>query len=512
MPSTGALLCLASAAAFGAMGDLRQARLRRGRDRRHAAGHPLRARRRAVLAARGLRRAAPRELRALPRRDVGIALALGAVGYGAQAGGYFAALERLDASLLSLLVYTFPVIVTVAAIALGRERGEPPHGRRAGARLDRARPRAGRAPPRARSTRSARRSGSAAAVVYSAYILTSEGVAARVGPLALSTLVCTGAATTLTLGGLAGGDLRPGRRERGGLRLAGRPRRRLDGRRDRPVLRRAAARGPDGRVDPVDARAGGHRRAGVRSCSASRSARRSSPAARSSCSAVLAVRAPGRVRPRRLPEGRQQMPTRRRPLTGKVALVAGATRGAGRGTAVALGEAGATVYCTGRTHPRAALGVRPAGDDRGDRRARRRRRRRRDRGRGRPPRAGAGRGARRSASTPSRAASTCWSTTSGAASSCSSGTRRSGSTTSTTGLRMLRLAIDTHLITSHFALPLLIRRAGRPRRRDDRRHARVQRRRTTGSRPSTTWPRRRSSGSRSRRARSSRRTAAPPWR
>ncbi len=36
-------------------------------------------------------------------------------------------------------------------------------------------------------------------------------------------------------------------------------------------------------------------------------------------------------------------------LTGKVALVAGATRGAGRGTAIALGEAGATVYCTGRS-------------------------------------------------------------------------------------------------------------------------------------------------------------------
>jgi NAD(P)-dependent dehydrogenase (short-subunit alcohol dehydrogenase family) len=38
-----------------------------------------------------------------------------------------------------------------------------------------------------------------------------------------------------------------------------------------------------------------------------------------------------------------------RPLDGKVTLVAGATRGAGRGTALALGEAGATVYCTGRT-------------------------------------------------------------------------------------------------------------------------------------------------------------------
>jgi NAD(P)-dependent dehydrogenase (short-subunit alcohol dehydrogenase family) len=36
-------------------------------------------------------------------------------------------------------------------------------------------------------------------------------------------------------------------------------------------------------------------------------------------------------------------------LAGKVALVAGATRGAGRGTAVQLGAAGATVYATGRT-------------------------------------------------------------------------------------------------------------------------------------------------------------------
>jgi len=40
---------------------------------------------------------------------------------------------------------------------------------------------------------------------------------------------------------------------------------------------------------------------------------------------------------------------RQRPLAGRVALVAGATRGAGRGIAVALGEAGATVYCSGRS-------------------------------------------------------------------------------------------------------------------------------------------------------------------
>ncbi|NQX70417.1 SDR family oxidoreductase [Paenibacillus alba] len=38
-----------------------------------------------------------------------------------------------------------------------------------------------------------------------------------------------------------------------------------------------------------------------------------------------------------------------KPLNGKVALVAGATRGAGRGIAIELGAAGATVYVTGRT-------------------------------------------------------------------------------------------------------------------------------------------------------------------
>lgn len=50
----------------------------------------------------------------------------------------------------------------------------------------------------------------------------------------------------------------------------------------------------------------------------------------------------------------------RKTLEGKVAVVAGATRGAGRGIACALGEAGAIVYCTGRSvRGKPATGDRP---------------------------------------------------------------------------------------------------------------------------------------------------------
>jgi NAD(P)-dependent dehydrogenase (short-subunit alcohol dehydrogenase family) len=49
-----------------------------------------------------------------------------------------------------------------------------------------------------------------------------------------------------------------------------------------------------------------------------------------------------------------------KPLEGQVALVAGATRGAGRAIAMMLGEAGATVYCTGRSvRGKPATGTRP---------------------------------------------------------------------------------------------------------------------------------------------------------
>ena len=208
MPTTGALTCLASAAAFGAMGVFGKLAY----DEGATVGTLLATRfglAAVVLWLLLICSGRVRSLRALSRRDVGVALALGAIGYGAQAGGYFAALERLDASLLALLVYTFPVMVAVTAIALGRE----PASRRTamalalastGLLLVLAGAAAGALDPLGTAL------GLGAAVVYTGYILISEGVAARLGPLVLTTLVCTGAALALTLAALAGGDLDPG--------------------------------------------------------------------------------------------------------------------------------------------------------------------------------------------------------------------------------------------------------------------------------------------------------------
>ena len=53
--------------------------------------------------------------------------------------------------------------------------------------------------------------------------------------------------------------------------------------------------------------------------------------------------------PPKVAKSRTRQVAGKKPLTGMVAVVAGATRGAGRGIARALGEAGATIYCTGRS-------------------------------------------------------------------------------------------------------------------------------------------------------------------
>ena len=146
-------------------------------------------------------------------------------------------------------------------------------------------------------------------------------------------------------------------------------------------------------------------------------------------------------------------------LEGKVALVAGATRGAGRGIAVALGEAGATVYCTGRsTRERRSEYDRPETIEETAEQV--------------TAAGGAGIAVAVDHLEPDQVATLVrriddeqqrldmlvndvW-----------GGERLFEWDTPLwehdldNGLRMLRLALDTHLITSHFALPLLIRRPG----------------------------------------------------
>jgi drug/metabolite transporter (DMT)-like permease len=208
MASTGRLLCLGSAVAFGAMAIFGKLAF----DEGATAGTLLAVRftvAAAILWGLLLARGAAPTVRALPRRDLVIALGLGACGYALQAGCYFFALERIDASLLSLLLYTFPAIVTVAAVALGRER------------LDRSRVIAlglvstGLTLVLAGAGTGALEGlgvalGLGAACVYSTYILVSDGVARRLPALTLATLVCTGAAVSLTIGSTAAGELHPG--------------------------------------------------------------------------------------------------------------------------------------------------------------------------------------------------------------------------------------------------------------------------------------------------------------
>ena len=152
-------------------------------------------------------------------------------------------------------------------------------------------------------------------------------------------------------------------------------------------------------------------------------------------------------------------------LRGRVAVVAGATRGAGRGIAAALGEAGATVVCTGRSSRdgSASLRLRPRRDDRGDRRARHRPRRHRHRGRGRPPRLRPGGRPGRAdpdRARPHRRARQRHLGRRGAQGRPGEWNTPIWEHDLDNGLRILRLAIDTHLITSHHLLPLLVDKPG----------------------------------------------------
>jgi drug/metabolite transporter (DMT)-like permease len=201
----GALFCLVSAAAFGTLGIFGKLASDAGANTattllvRFALAGAVFA---VVLRVTG-RWAA---LRQQPRRVVLTGLALGAFGYSLQSGLFFAAIERLDVSMVALLLYTYPAFVTIAALALGR------------------------AQPSLRITVAlsvasaglvlvllAAGTGTfdvpgallalGASITYTTYILVSDGIVGEVDPFALALLVLTGASASFTVAGLVTGSL-----------------------------------------------------------------------------------------------------------------------------------------------------------------------------------------------------------------------------------------------------------------------------------------------------------------
>ena len=146
-------------------------------------------------------------LRNLPRRGVVTGLGMGVFGYAAQSGLYFSALARIDASLVALLLYLYPVLVMIGAIALRREQASR---RRIGA-LAVALAGIGLVLSGAMTGRFDLLGvllALGAPIVYTCYILVGDSLTADVPPLALTALVCTGAfGTFLVLALFRGTDL-----------------------------------------------------------------------------------------------------------------------------------------------------------------------------------------------------------------------------------------------------------------------------------------------------------------
>jgi drug/metabolite transporter (DMT)-like permease len=140
----------------------------------------------------------------LGRRQVAAGLLLGA-GYSAHAWLFSASLARLDAGLVDLLLFTYPALVMLGAVALRRERWSARGAIALGTAM------AGTSLVLAGGIGTIDTLGVGlalgSALAYAAYILISAGQLERTDPFLLTALVTTGAAVTLTAAGLARGDV-----------------------------------------------------------------------------------------------------------------------------------------------------------------------------------------------------------------------------------------------------------------------------------------------------------------
>jgi drug/metabolite transporter (DMT)-like permease len=208
----GPALCLISAAGFGAMAVFGSLAYERGVSTEAllvvrfslAAVCVV-----ALLAAQrgrsGLRAGSDDHAR-VPGRVLGTAFVLGAVCYALQARLYFTALHHMDATLLALIFYTYPTLVTIAAVALGRDRFTRGRflalvvaslgmllvlGSSGGSRSD--------------AVGVVLAFG--AAITYTVYILVSDKIVDRIPALTLSAWVMSGAAVSLIVQALLTGGV-----------------------------------------------------------------------------------------------------------------------------------------------------------------------------------------------------------------------------------------------------------------------------------------------------------------
>ena len=141
-----------------------------------------------------------------PVRSLLAPFALGLTIYGLETGLFFASLERIDVSLASLLMCSYPALVVAGAVLLRRERVSRRRVLALGIAL------VGIVLVLAGGVGGAIDPigigfALAAAIAYAAYVLVSDRLLGTTEPLVLATMLCAGAATAFALGGAATGSL-----------------------------------------------------------------------------------------------------------------------------------------------------------------------------------------------------------------------------------------------------------------------------------------------------------------
>lgn len=201
--TTGLVLVVVSAVAFGGMAIFAKLAYRHGANtatlltlRFAIAGALLWL---IVAARRGARPP-------LDRRTKLGAAGLGVFGYSLQAGGYFAALHHMSASMTALLLYTYPALVFLGAVALGRERASAIKLVALGlAGAGVALVVAGAGTGSISTTGVLLAAG--AAVAYTTYILVADTLVGGADPFALTAIVATGACLSVGAFTVASGEI-----------------------------------------------------------------------------------------------------------------------------------------------------------------------------------------------------------------------------------------------------------------------------------------------------------------